>query len=234
MARLTRLSLPGLPHHVMQIGHSRLPIFVDDDDRRAWCEHLREASLVAKVDVHAYVLMDNHVHLLATPREAAASLSMMMQSLGRRYVAGFNRRHGRSGTLWEGRFRAALVDPDERLLPCMRYVDSHALRSGLVASAADYRWSSCAHHLGRLRDPLVADPACYWALGNTPFEREGAYRSYLDEGVALAEARAISSATRRGWPIASDSARQRFAAQLGRDATPRPRGRPRKAAPAAA
>jgi len=226
MARLTRLSLPGLPHHVMQIGHSRQPVFFDDDDRLAWCDHLREASLVARVDIHAYVLMDNHVHLVATPRESAASLSVMMQSLGRRYVAGFNRRHGRSGTLWDGRFRAALVDPDERLLPCMRYVDTHPQRSGLVADAAAYRWSSCAHHLGRRRDALVIDPACYWALGNTPFEREGAYRAYLDEGVALAEARGISVATRRGWPIASDAVRLRFAAQLGRSAAPRPRGRP--------
>ena len=95
MARLTRLSLPGLPHHLMQIGHNRQAIFVDDEDRRAWCAHLREASLVARVDVHAYVLMDNHVHLLATPRENAEGVSTMMQSLGRRYVAAFNRRHGR-------------------------------------------------------------------------------------------------------------------------------------------
>jgi putative transposase len=218
----------------MQIGHSRQPIFIDDDDRLAWCEHLREASLVTRVDVHAYVLMDNHVHLVATPREAAAHLSVMMQSLGRRYVAGFNRRHGRSGTLWEGRFRAALVDPDERLLACMRYVDSHPQRSGIAANAGDFRWSSCAHHLGRRRDPIVIDPACYWALGNTPFEREGAYRSFLDEGVPVAEALAISSATRRGWPIAGDRARLAFAAQLGRDATPRQRGRPPRPAPTGA
>jgi putative transposase len=100
MARLTRLSLPGLPHHLMQIGNNRQPIFVDDEDRRAWCAHLREASLVARVDVHAYVLLANHVHLLATPRDSADGLSTMMQSLGRRYVAAFNRRHSRSGTLW--------------------------------------------------------------------------------------------------------------------------------------
>jgi putative transposase len=230
MARLTRLSLAGVPHHVMQIGHNRQPIFLDDEDRRAWCGHLREASLVARVDVHAYVLLETHVHLVATPRESAASLSVMMQSLGRRYVAAFNRRHGRNGTLWEGRFRAALVDPDDRLLSCMRYVDSHPQRSGLVSDAADYAWSSCAHHLGRRRDPLVVDPAGYWALGNTPFDREGAWRAYLDEGVVPAEARAISIATRRGWPIAGDEARLRFAAQLGRDTTPRPRGRPRRRA----
>src|SRR3954469_17321800 len=139
MARLTRLTLAGLPHHVMQIGNNRQAIFVDDDDRQAWCAHLREASLVARVDVHAYVLLENHVHLLATPRETAEALSTMMQSLGRRYVAGFNKRHGRTGTLWEGRFRAALVDPEDSLLACMRYIDSHPQRSGLCADAADYR-----------------------------------------------------------------------------------------------
>ena len=228
MARLTRLSLAGMPHHVMQIGNNRQAIFNDDEDRRAWCEHLREASLVARVDIHAYVLLDNHVHLLATPREKAEGLSTMMQSLGRRYVAAFNRRHGRTGTLWEGRFRAALVDPDEQLLACMRYIDTHPQRSGLCGDPGDYRWSSCAHHLGRARDPLVVDHARYWALGNTPFEREGAFRSFLEEGVAASEALAISRATRRGWPIASADAQRRLTEQLGRDTVPRPRGRPRR------
>ena len=228
MARLTRLSLAGYPHHLMQVGHNRQPIFVDDEDRQAWCAHLREASLVARVDVHAYVLLDNHVHLLATPRDDARSLSTMMQSLGRRYVAAFNKRHGRSGTLWEGRFRAALVDPEDSLLACMRYIDSHAQRSGLCLDAADYRWSSCAHHLGRRRDPLIVDHARFWALGNTPFEREGVFREFLEEGVSLQEAQAISQATRRGWPIAGASAQQRLADHLGRSAVPRPRGRPRR------
>ena len=228
MARLVRLSLAGLPHHVMQIGNNRQPIFLDDEDRQAWCGHLREASLVARVDIHAYVQMDNHVHLLATPRERAEGLSTMMQSLGRRYVAAFNRRHGRSGTLWEGRFRAALVDPDEQLLACMRYIDSHPQRSGLCSDAGDYRWSSCAHHLGRRRDPLIVDHARYWALGNTPFEREGAFRAYLEEGVTAREAQAISHATRRGWPLAGSEFQQRVASQLGCEVVPRPRGRPRR------
>ena len=212
----------------MQIGNNRQVIFIDDDDRAAWCAHLREASLVARVDVHAYALLDNHVHLLATPRETAEGLSTMMQSLGRRYVAAFNKRHGRTGTLWEGRFRAALVDPDDSLLPCMRYIDSHAQRSGLCADAADYRWSSCAHHVGRRRDPLIVDHASFWALGNTPFEREGAFRNLLDEGVSLREAQAISQATRRGWPIAGAAGQHRLSTQLGRDIVPRPRGRPRR------
>jgi putative transposase len=174
------------------------------------------------------------VHLLATPRDNADGLSTMMQSLGRRYVAAFNRRHRRSGTLWEGRFRAALVDPEDALLTCMRYIDSHAQRSGLVADAAEYAWSSGAHHLGRRRDALIVDHARYWALGNTPFEREGAYRAFLDEGVSQREAQAISQATRRGWPIAGAEGQRRLAALLGREIVPRPRGRPRRdVAPAA-
>ena len=218
----------------MQIGNNRQPIFVDDEDRQAWCAHLREASLVARVDIHAYVLMSNHVHLLATPRDSADGLSTMMQSLGRRYVAAFNRRHARSGTLWEGRFRAALVDPDDSLLTCMRYIDSHPQRSGLVADASDYAWSSCAHHLGRRRDPLIVDHARYWALGNTPFEREGAFRSFLEEGVQPArgagdlagDAPRLADRRRRGAapPRAPAGARHRAAA--ARTSASRPKRRP--------
>ena len=231
MARLPRLTLAGIPHHILQIGNNRQPVFVDDADRQAWCAHLREASLVAGVDIHAYVLMDDHVHLLATPRADAAALSAMMQALGRRYVAAFNRRHHRSGTLWEGRFRAALVDPDEQVLPCMRYIDTHPYRSGLCMNATQYRWSSCRHHLGYWRDPLVVDPAGYWALGNTPFEREAAFRDFLDEGVSTREAQALADATRRGWPIAGPEGQRRLALLLGREAAPRPRGRPRRSEP---
>lgn len=212
----------------MQVGNNRQPIFVDDDDRRAWCAHLREASLVARVDIHAYVLLDNHVHLLATPRESAEGLSTMMQSLGRRYVSAFNRRHGRSGTLWEGRFRGSLVDPDDSLLTCMRFIDTHAQRSGLCVDPAEHPWSSCAHHVGRRRDPLIVDHARYWALGNTPFEREGAFRNYLEEGSTAREIQVITQATRRGWPIAGAEGQRRLTIQLGRDIAPRPRGRPRR------
>jgi len=127
----------------------------------------------------------------------------------------------------------SLVDPDDALLACMRYIDSHAQRSGLCADAGEYAWSSCAHHLGHRRDPLIVDHARFWALGNTPFEREGAFRTFLDEGVSAREALAISQATRRGWPIAGAAGQGRLTAQLGRDTAPRPRGRPRRVEPPA-
>jgi len=230
MARLPRIAATDLPHHVMQIGNNRQPIFLDDQDRQSWRDHLRESALNAHVEVHAFVQLENHAHLLATPRGGADALGRMMQSLGRRYVATFNRRHGRTGTLWEGRYRAAVVDPDSALLSCMRYIETHPQRSGLVVDAGQYAWSSLAHHLGRRRDPLIIEPPAWWALGNTPFDREAAYRRLLDEGVPAAEAKAISIATRRGWPIGSEQAKQRLAAALGRSVTPRPRGRPRREA----
>lgn len=229
MARLPRIAAADLPHHLMQVGNNRQPIFLDEEDRNAWREHLRESALNAGVEIHAYVQLENHAHLLATPRGDADALGRMMQSLGRRYVAAFNRRHGRTGTLWEGRYRASVVDPETALLPCMRYIDTHPQRSGLVADAALYAWSSLGHHLGKRRDPLVTDPPAWWALGNTPFDREAAYRRMLEEGTSMTEAKAISMATRRGWPIGSDAAKARLAATLGRAVTPRPRGRPRLA-----
>jgi len=227
MARLPRLSLPDLPHHVLQIGNNRQAIFLDDQDRQAWRDALREASLNAGVDVHAYVLMDDHVHLLATPRGDAEALGAMMQSLGRRYVAGFNRRHGRTGTLWEGRYRAALVEPGPALLACMRYIDTHASRLPGLMEPADWPWSSAAHHLGRTRDPLITDHASFWALGNTPFERDSAWRRYCEEGVRPQEADALITATRRGWPIGSEAFRRQLSATMGRSVSPKPRGRPR-------
>ena len=226
LARLPRISLPDLPHHVLQVGNNRQAIVVDDVDREAWRAHLRESSLIAGVDIHAYALMDNHLHLLATPRRGDAALSTMMQSLGRRYVAGFNRRHGRSGSLWEGRFRAAVVEPGPALLAAMRFIDTHPQRQHLVADAAAYRWSSAAHHLGRARDTLLTDPASYWSLGNTPFDREIAWRRFVDEGVTDADALAQLQAVRRGWPIGSAAFKQGLALATGHAAAPRPRGRP--------
>ena len=121
MARLPRLILPGQPHHVILRGNNRQAIFFSDLDRQQLLTTLAESAAQYHVAIHAYVLMDNHLHLLLT-LSAAADLSRMMQSLGRRYVGWFNARHRRSGTLWEGRFRAGLIEGERHLLACMRYI----------------------------------------------------------------------------------------------------------------
>ncbi|WP_374567246.1 transposase [Ideonella sp.] len=229
MARQARLTIPGHPHHLLVRGNNRQPIFVDDDDRRRLLAQLSDTLREQAVALHAYVLMPNHVHLLATPANADA-LSRAMQSLGRRYVASFNARHQRSGTLWEGRYRAHVVGGADNVLRCMRFIELNPHRAGLASGLLEGGWSSLPHHLGALRDPLITEPAAYWNLGNTPFEREAAYREWLEQGVGSLEAQRIVSALVSGRPL-GDAA---FVAELekttARSLAPRPRGRPRKIA----
>ena len=229
MARLPRLVLPGQPHHLIQRGNNRQPIVLDDEDRRQFLVFLREAAATHRVALHAYVLMDNHLHLLATPTETQG-LSRMMQSLGRRYVGWFNQRHGRSGTLWEGRFRAAPIEGERHLLACMRYIELNPLRAGLGGEPGGFAWSSGPHHLGQRRDPLVTEHPLFWALGNTPFEREATYRELQAQGVAEDEAKALTEAALKGWPLGSTGFLQALAEGSARPVAPRKRGRPRKIA----
>lgn len=232
MARLPRLVLPGCAHHVIQRGHSGGAIFLDEEDRRTYLAVLHEAARAERVAVHAYALLDAKVHLLVTP-ENDTGLSRMMQAVGRRYVRAFNARHGRSGTLWDGRFRAALVDADAWALRCMRYIDTRAVREGGATQPGEHPWTSYRHHVGLARDPLVSEHARYWALGNTPFDREAAYRRFVADDVPADEEARIAGAAERGWALGSEAFLARAAASTARPLAPRPRGRPRKAGSAA-
>lgn len=221
MARLPRLSIAGLPHHVIQRGLSGRPIFVDDDDRRAYLAALRAAAADCGVAVHAYALLPDEVHLLVTPAEPAA-LSRMMQKIGRRHVAAINRRHGGRGTLWEGRFRAGVLEPRRYLLPAMQLIETLPVRRGLAAAAADYAWSSASHHLGQRHDAVIAEHAAYWGLGNTPFERELAYRRLMEHALTAVEERKMIDAAEKGWGLGLAES-----IPAPRRLQPLPRGRPR-------
>jgi putative transposase len=229
MARLPRLTVPGLPHHLIQRGNNRQSIFIDEVDCGNYLRELRELATAHRVAIHAYVLMPNHVHLIVTPGEHGL-LGRMMQALGRRYVRRFNDRHKRTGTLWEGRYRSTVIEADRYLVACMRYVELNPVRAGLVEEPALFRWSSHAHHVGLRVDPVVTEHAVYWALGNTPFERQVAYRRLFEHGNTQPheEVAAIRYATNRGWALGDD----RFARELSqlarRRANPMKVGRPRK------
>ncbi len=227
MARLPRLILPGQPHHVILRGNNRQAIFFSDLDRQQLLTTLAESAAQYHVAIHAYVLMDNHLHLLLT-LSAAADLSRMMQSLGRRYVGWFNARHRRSGTLWEGRFRAGLIEGERHLLACMRYIELNPVRAGLCVEPAHWPWSSAAHHLGLSRNGLITEHEMYWSLGNTPFEREHAYREFLGQGVSLSEQASFTDAALRGRPVASEAFLKPLVADHEAVVVRRPRGRPRK------
>lgn len=200
MARLPRLTLPDHLHHVIQRGNNRQPIFQDGEDFDTMLGLLADNAQRCAVAVHAYVLMDNHFHLLATP-SASEALPQMMQAVGRRYVQYFNRRHARTGTLWEGRYRSTVLQPDKYLLPCMVYLDLNPVRAGLVANAADYPWSSHAHWRGARNDRLLTPHALYWALGNTPFAREAAYAALVQAGIGSLEQTALTASALSGWAL---------------------------------
>jgi putative transposase len=228
MARLSRLSLPGELHHVVQRGHDRQAVFRDDTDRLDFLQALRDQSHEQRVGVHAYALLDTEVHLLVTPA-TEGSLGRLMQGLGRRYVAAHNRRHGRGGTLWEGRYRASILE-SEHFLNAAVLLAWLPVQAGLSADPAAWRWSSARHQLGVLRDPLIIDHARYWQLGNTPFDRELAFSRALERGLSSRESDELLSAALRSWALGSPPFLARLAALTDRPLAPRPRGRPRKAA----
>lgn len=225
MARQARLVIPGEIHHLLQRGHNRQPIVLDEADAQFFLASLREATRLHEVNVHAYALMPTHLHVLATPSRADG-LARAMQTLGRRYVAHFNRRHGCSGTLWEGRFRTCIVGTPN-YLPILVYVEQSAVRGGLVERPQEARWSSAPHHLGLLRDPLIAEHADYWALGNTPFDREHRLRAALEQPQDPVLLSTIRRHVQAGWPWAAPATLQRWEQEHGRSLTPRPVGRPR-------
>jgi putative transposase len=200
MARLPRLTLPGYPHHVIQRGNNRQNIFGGTEDYTLFLDLLAQNAAGYGVAIHAYVLMSNHVHLLLTPSTADA-LPKMMQAVGRRYVRHFNDSHGRTGTLWEGRYKSALIQTDRYLLACMVYMDLNPVRAGLVAQPGDYPWSSHTHYTGQRSDRLITPHPLFWALGNTPFAREAAYKDLVQAGISAAQQQALTQATLHGWAL---------------------------------
>lgn len=200
MARLARLTLPGHVHHAIQRGNNRQAIFFQAADYVHFLALMEAAARKFKVALHAYVLMPNHFHVLATP-ETVEGLPQMMQALGRDYVRYFNRTHQRSGTLWEGRYRSTVVQAESHLLHCMVSMDLNPMRAALVQQAADYPWSSHMHYIGQRVDRFLAPHALFWALGNTPFAREEAYSALVQTGLTPAQQSDVSDAALQGWAL---------------------------------
>ncbi|HQR70541.1 MAG TPA: transposase [Burkholderiaceae bacterium] len=232
MARLPRLAVGGLPHLVVQRTAARR-ILVDDEEAGFLLAVLRDAVADAAVAVHGYALLPQAVWLLATPADAGG-ISRAMQSIGRRYVRWLNERRGERGGLFSGRYRAALLQPDTELLPALRYVELQPVSGALTAAPEDYRWSSCRHHLGLASDPALQVDAAYWALGNTPFDRQAAYRDFLRAGVMPECAARFDQALAGGWVLGSPE----FVRQIAGISPRRPQraraGRPRRVVAATA
>lgn len=228
MARRPRIDLPGIPQHVVQRGNDRQPCFFADADRHCYLQNLREIALRERCQVHSYVLMTNHVHLLMTP-EGTGQVARLMQALGRRYVRYINDRYRRTGTLWEGRYKSSLVDRDTYLLHCYRYIELNPVRARMCADPADYPWSSHAANAFGRDDVLVHPHPNYRALGATREERCAAYRAIAMETLSDEDIEAIRLHLQRQHALGSDRFRAAIEAQLARPAGPLKIGRPRKA-----
>ena len=227
MARLRRIVLPGQAHVIIHRGHNGQRVFVDERDRETYLASLREAAREARVAIHAYGLFGTEVRLLATPSDAAG-LARMMQSVGRRFVRLFNLRHGRSGTPWEGRFRSAAIEARAHFLDCLRFVEEAGGGAPARGPGSEGVRSSAAHHLAGRDDGVVQAHPAYWALGNTPFEREAAYRQLASQPIPAPRLAAILHAAMHGWTLGSDAFAAQAADQAQRQARPSSPGRPRK------
>ncbi|MFZ6862949.1 transposase [Undibacterium sp. Ji67W] len=227
MARLPRLVIPHSLHHVIQRSHDGIALFKDDEDYRYFLNVALQATRQFKLAVHAYVLMPDHIHFALTPSDEQG-LSRMMQYIGRYYVPYFNRKYQRSGSLWQGRFKATVIQAETYFLPCSVYMETNPVRSGLVSDATDYPWSSYQHHIGQRADMLVSDHPIFWALGNTPFQREANYKEMIAASLSKKEINLLSESTNKGWLLGSAAFKIEMAKLSARRVEPARPGRPRK------
>ncbi|MEO5565528.1 MAG: transposase [Luteimonas sp.] len=228
MPRPLRIDLPGVPQHVIQRGNDRQPCFYTDADYLCYRSELRAMARREGCVVHAYALMTNHVHLLLTPQRPGA-VARTMQALGRRYVRYINNTYQRTGTLWEGRYKASLVGDGDYLMHCHRYIELNPLRAAMVSDPRDYPWSSHrALALGE-NDPLLTPHPDYMALSADPVIRQQHYRALVLATVDPEVADAIRRHLQSQLAYGSDRFRQAIEAQLGRTVGPQTIGRPRKA-----
>ena len=227
MARLPRFVIPDQPQHVILRGNNRSEIFCADADYSFYLEKLKLACDKHGCSVHAYVLMTNHVHLLITPH-FEQSLGKAMQMLGRYYVQYYNYCYRRTGTLWEGRYKATLIDSEAYLLTCMRYIELNPVRAGMVIDPADYPWSSYHYNaLGKLNDWVVPHPE-YLRLGKSNETRQAAYRDLFKHYLSEKNITEIREATNKAWVLGNDRFKQRIQEQLGRRVEPKAKGGDRK------
>ena len=225
MPRPDRLEPAGVALHVVQRGNNRAACFFREIDRRFYLKCLAEAAERRGCAVHAYALMTNHVHLLVTPVGAGA-VSVMMQDVGRRYVRVINEAHGRTGTLWEGRFRSNLIDSENYLFACHRYIELNPVRAGIAATPSDYPWSSHAYYARGRPDRVIREHPAYFTLGPTPEDRRNSFLSLFDDPVTGEELVRIRTALNKGWALGTEAFLDRMEATLGESVRPPRRGRP--------
>jgi len=227
MPRRARLVLPNVPLHIIQRGNNRQACFFADEDYRFYLDWLAEHASKSGCQVHAYVLMTNHVHLLISAERAEAP-GALMKALGQRYVQYVNRAYRRSGTLWEGRFRSCLTQEETYLLACQRYIELNPVRAAMVAHPAEYRWSSYRANAQGEADPLVRPHSLYEALGLDAASRQAVYRELFRHDLEPGLVDEIRRATNGNFALGNELFAAQVSSALGKRVVPGKSGRPRK------
>jgi putative transposase len=227
MARLPRIVVPGQPLHIVQRGNDRNPVFFTEMDYRVYLDVLNEVSHRYGCAIHAYVLMTNHVHLLMTPQSKDGA-SRCMQMLGNKYVRYINGTYRRTGTLWEGRFKSALIDSDHYLLTCYRYIELNPVRANMVLLPGDYRWSSYHYNALGQTDALVKPHSGYVDLGQGDTERRQSYLGLFDNCIDKEKLQLIRKSTQSGTIIGGDVFKEKVEAVLQRRVIKKDHGGDRK------
>lgn len=227
MPRRARIIAPDIPLHIIQRGNNRQCCFFAEEDYLFYLDWLKEYAKSTGCSIHAYVLMTNHVHLLLTP-EKSDSAGNMMKRLGQRYVQYINRTYKRSGTLWEGRFRSCIIQQEEYLFSCQRYIEMNPVRAGMVKHPGEYRWSSYQVNGQGIHSDLIAHHALYLGLGETEAKREDAYRNLFRYEFEAGENDKIRKATNGNFALGTSRFTDEISKMLGRRVTPGKAGRPRR------
>ena len=225
MARLQRAAPIGVPVHILLRANNRQQCFKASSDYAAFLWWLREYSEKYKVDVHAWVLLEDHLHLLSTPN-TACGMSRMIQALGRQYVRFFNQQNLRTGTLWEGRYRSCLVQPGNYLLEVCRYIEMNPIRLSLVNNAGDYNWSSFQVNAKGKPSALCKQHAEYLKLGETKQDRIEKYLAYCEQTTNEEFLKEIRDSTNKGLAIGDESFKMEVEKMTGRRVRPLQSGRP--------
>lgn len=226
MPRMGRIVLPQYPHHIVQRGHNRQTVFAGDDDFQRYLNDLRELKVVFGIKVYAFCLMTNHVHLLLAPGDSVAGLGQLMKALAARMTRYRNKLEGRSGTLWESRYKSSVVETDTYLLACCRYIELNPLRARMVARVEDYPWSSYRLRMGTDDDWLDSNP-CIEALGKSASERSSRYREFVAQAIPEHELRLVRDALQRGQLTGTGRFVDEVEEIIGRRIERRGQGRPR-------
>lgn len=225
MSRLPRIQIPGITFHVVQRGNDRTRTFFVDDDYRAYLNLLNLMSHRYQTEIHAYVLMTNHVHLLMTSKRADG-LSRTMQQVAAGYSRRINDLHQRTGTLWEGRFLSSAIDSEFYCLACYRYIELNPVRAGIVRLPGDYRWSSFGENVGLRSLSIVHPHPCYQALGESVESRHKKYAKLVHERVSGDTLAEIRRGTRKGLPVGGSRFKHQIESEIGKALNPRRVGRP--------